>query len=187
MKTQSLCIFRMTQHCASMWSRASRSCQNLQTSKATGDRSNDGQRCTVERPRNGHKGNSNSEARFGGLFYLLRLCFGFSRRFFSLASFFSSSSLDTERICLSALSILSRSVLPGTFGAGSGFISRIYTLSFPVTFAQETVQYYPLSLSFPQTYRFSQHERYCFSWTVGHTICGGRRDFRPICKTGVAK
>lgn len=41
---------------------------------------------------------------------------------FSRASIFSRSSFDTESTCLRALSNRSYSVLPGTFGAGNGFM-----------------------------------------------------------------
>jgi hypothetical protein len=42
---------------------------------------------------------------------------------FHFASRFSTSSFDTLNIRRTALSNFSASVLPGTFGAGSGFIS----------------------------------------------------------------
>jgi len=49
-----------------------------------------------------------------------------SSTFFSRASRLSSSSFDTLNTWRIALSNLSNSVFPGTFGAGSGFTRRLY-------------------------------------------------------------
>jgi hypothetical protein len=64
-------------------------------------------------------------------FPILRSQMGFfarffrSRSFFSLASSFRYASLETLKTFLTALLIRSASVLPGTFGAGAGFIYRL--------------------------------------------------------------
>jgi hypothetical protein len=49
-----------------------------------------------------------------------------SRARFHFASSFSKSTFDTVRTLRKALSIRSASVLPGTFGAGAGFICSAF-------------------------------------------------------------
>jgi len=56
-------------------------------------------------------------------FFRARFCV---LRCFSFASRLSNSSFDTLNTCRIALSNRSKSVLPGTFGAGNGFMRRLY-------------------------------------------------------------